>query len=173
MPRPDPVRVPEFYHTYINLVKEDDLMEAFDRNTPEFIHFFENISPEKRNYRYADGKWSIKEVLQHIIDGERVFAYRALCFARKDPTPLPGFDENIFAENAKADGRDWQQLLEEFKAVRHSVELLFASFDEEQLEASGVANHHHNYVLGIGFTIVGHGMHHMKVIEERYLQCFE
>lgn len=169
MPRPDLSRVPAFYHGYIKLVKEHDLMDAFERTTPHFLHFFETLPPQKRDYRYAEGKWTVKEVLQHIIDGERVFCYRALRFARKDPTPLPGFDENLFAETAKAHLRDWHSLLEEFKAVRRATALLFASFDEEQLNASGTANNHPNYVLGIGYIIVGHAMHHVRVIEERYM----
>src|SRR5437773_501241 len=101
--RPDLSRVPEFYHNYINQVPEDDIMEAFKKGSASLIQFMENIPKEKQEYRYADGKWTIKEVLQHVIDGERVFDYRALCFARKDPSPLPGFDENIFAANAKVD----------------------------------------------------------------------
>jgi glycerophosphoryl diester phosphodiesterase len=108
-------------------------------------------------------------VLQHIIDAERVFAYRALCFARKDTTPLPGFDENIFADHSKAEQRKWKELVKEFRAVRESTELLFSSFDEDQLEAAGMASGKSVYVMGIGFIIAGHTNHHMKVIKERYL----
>ena len=89
--RPDLTRVPEFYHNYIKQVPEDDLMTAFKNQTPVTIHFFQDMPEHKINYAYAEGKWSIKEVLQHIIDAERIFSYRALRFARKDPTPLPGF----------------------------------------------------------------------------------
>ena len=167
--RPDLSRVPSFYHNYISHVSQDDLLEAFNAQTPAFIHFLESISPSKYDYRYAEGKWTIKEVLQHVTDAERVFAYRALRFARKDPTFLPGFDENAFAENAKADKRDWNNLVEEFKVVRMSSEYLFASFDHDQLDASGTANNNSVYVLGIGFLLVGHSLHHMKVIKERYL----
>lgn len=169
MPRPDLSRVPEFYHNYINHVPENDLMAAFKKETSAFIQFLESIPKEKQDYRYASGKWTIKEVLQHIIDGERVFDYRALCFARKDPSPLPSFDENIFAENAKADIRNWNDLLEEFKVVRKGSEFLFASFNEEQLNASGISSNHSNYVLAFGYIIIGHSIHHQKVIKERYL----
>jgi len=167
--RPDLSRVPEFYHNYINQVKEDDLMTAFAKQTPALINFLTSIPKEKYDHAYAPGKWTVKEVLQHLIDGERIFSYRALRFARKDPTPLPGFDENLFAETAKADKREWNDLVEELKAVRRSSELLFGSFDEEQLNASGVSNNHSNYVLGFGYITVGHSLHHMKVISERYL----
>lgn len=167
--RPDLSRVPEFYHNYIAQVPENNIMEAFKNGSPSLIQFLESIPKQKQDYRYANGKWTIKEVLQHIVDGERVFDYRALCFARKDPAPLPGFDENIFADNAKADKRNWDDLLEEFKVVRRGSEILFSSFDEEQLNSTGVANNHSNYVLAFGYVLVGHSLHHMKVIKERYL----
>jgi len=167
--RPDLTQVPEFYHNYINQVPEDDIMKAFQNGSSSLIQFLENIPKEKQDHRYADGKWTIKEVLQHIIDAERVFDYRALCFARKDPSPLPGFDENIFAANAKADKRNWDDLLEEFKAIRRGSEFLFGSFDEEQLNSMGIANNHSNYALAFGYVLIGHSLHHMKVIKERYL----
>ena len=169
MPRPDLRRVPESYHNYIKQVPEDDLMTAFKNQTRVVIEFLESLPPEKIDYAYASGKWTIKEVLQHMIDGERVFCYRALRFARKDPTPLPGFDENLFAENAKAASRSWNDLLEEFKAVRKATEWLYGSFDEEQLDAAGLSNNHSNYVLAFGYISVGHSIHHMKIIKERYL----
>lgn len=167
--RPDLSRVGNWYHNYINLVPEDHLSAAFEKESASFVRFLETILPEKYDYRYAEGKWTIKEVLQHIIDGERIFAYRALRFARKDATPLPGFDENNFAAAAKADTRTWDKLVEEFKVVRRSSELLFNSFDEEQLDSSGISSNSPNYVLAIGFIIIGHARHHQKIIKERYL----
>ena len=166
--RPDFSRVPSFYHGYINQVPEDDLMQAFKNGTSSEHDRKANWVPV-RDYRYADGKWTIKEVLQHIIDGERVFDYRALCFARKDPSPLPGFDENIFAANSKTDKRKWDELVEEFKVVRKGSEILFGSFDDEQLNMEGVANNHKNYVLAFGYVVVGHSLHHVRIIKERYL----
>lgn len=169
MPRPDLSRVPVFYHNYINQVPEDDLMTAFKNGTSPFIKLLESIDPAKYDHKYAEGKWTIREVLQHIIDAERVFNYRALRFARKDPTPLPGFDENLFARTAKADKRKWDDLVNEFKSVRQSSEDLFGSFDNEQLEASGISNNHSVYVLAWGYIVVGHCLHHMQIIRERYL----
>ena len=169
MPRPDLTRVPEFYHNYINQVSENDLMSAFKTQTPLVIQFFQNIPANKIDYAYAEGKWTIKEMLQHIIDAERVFSYRALRFARKDPTPLPGFDENLFAENAKASKRNWNDLLEEFKIVRKATEELFGSFDEAQLDASGISSNKSIYVLAFGYICVGHAIHHMNVVKQRYL----
>ena len=170
MPKPDLARVPEFYHNYINQVPESDLMLAFKNGTRVFIDFLENIPPAKIDFAYAEGKWTVKEVLQHIIDGERVFAYRALRFARKDSTPLPGYDEKLFAKNAKAHRRSWNDLKEEFKIVRKASEWLFGSFDEEQLNEEGVSNNHPNYVLAFGYILVGHPLHHMRIIRERYFQ---
>ncbi|MGZ8557498.1 MAG: DinB family protein [Chitinophagaceae bacterium] len=167
--RPDLSRVGNFYHNYINQVKEDDLAEAFDAQSASFIRFLETIPPDKHDYRYDEGKWTIKEVLQHITDAERIFSYRALRFARKDSTPLPGFDENLFAANSKAATRNWDKLLEEFKVVRRSSQLLFNLFDEEQLQTDGISSGSPNYVLAIGFIIIGHAMHHQKIIKERYL----
>ncbi|MFI5185197.1 MAG: DinB family protein [Chitinophagales bacterium] len=167
--RPDLTRVPQFYHNYINHVRENDLMTAFKNQTPFVIDFFQNLPADKIDYAYAAGKWTIKEVLQHIIDAERVFSYRALRFARKDPTPLPGFDENLFAENSKAGKRSWDDLLEEFKAVRKATQWLYSSFDDEQLNATGTSNNNSNYVLAFGYISVGHSLHHLNVIKERYL----
>lgn len=167
--RPDLSRVPKFYHNYIGYVPQDNLEEAFNIQTPAFIEFIESIHPDKYDYRYADGKWTIKEVLQHIIDAERIFAYRALCFARKDKTFLPGFDENDYADNSKAAVRDWKNMVAEFKAVRMASEYLFNSFDDDQLNATGTSNNNSVYVLGIGYLLIGHSIHHIKVVKEKYL----
>ena len=169
MPRPDLSRVPVSFHNYINQVPEDDLTKSFKIQSEVFIRFLENIPPDKYDYRYAEGKWTLNELLQHVIDAERIFCYRALCFARKDATPLPSFDENSYAENSRAQNRNWNDLIEEFKAVRRATEYLFSSFDKEQLDSSGVSNKNPNYVLGMGFITIGHTLHHKKIIEERYL----
>lgn len=169
MPAPDLSRIPVFYHNYVRQVAGDHLPDAFSAGTKTIISFLEQVPEEKRTYRYAEGKWTIKDILQHITDSERVFAYRALCFARLDPAPLPGFDENIFAAHAGAGRRAWNDLLDEFKTVRRSSEMLFASFDEKQLDAEGIANGNSIYVLGIGYIMVGHPLHHMNIIRERYL----
>jgi hypothetical protein len=169
MARPELSRVFHYYHRYINQVKEDDLMTAFRNQSDSFARFLESIPADKRNYAYAEGKWTIQEVLQHIIDAERVFAYRALCIARQDKTPLPSFEENDYAANSKADKRKWDDLVEEFKTVRRSSEILFGSFDEQQLNSDGIASNNPVYVLGIGYVLIGHVEHHVNVMKERYL----
>lgn len=169
MPRPDLSRVTAFYHRYINLVKEDDLVTALKKQSDSFPGFLASIPAAKREYRYAEGKWTVKEMLQHIIDTERIFAYRGLCIARKEQASLPGFDENEYADNSKAGSRSWDDLVEEFKVTRRSNEILFSSFDNEQLETNGTANGNPVYVLSIGFMLVGHIEHHVNVLKERYL----
>lgn len=169
MARPDLSRVPDYFHRYISEVKEDDLSDALKNQAQSFIAFLHTIPADKRDYRYAEGKWTIKELLQHIIDTERIFAYRALCIARKEAAPLPGFDENTYAANSKAAQRNWSDLTEEFSVVRHSTEILFSSFDKEQMEQSGTASNKSIYVAGIGFILAGHVAHHQKIIAERYL----
>lgn len=169
MPRPDLNRVPVFYHNYIALVSTDDLIREMKEQAISFRSFLETISAEKAEYRYAADKWSIKELLQHCIDAERIFAYRALCIARKDQTSFPGFDEEAYAKNAKTANRNWESLKEEFAVVRRSSEILFETFDEEQLEASGFASGNPNYVRAFGFILVGHLKHHENILRERYL----
>lgn len=169
MSRPDLTRVPEWYHGYINSAKGEDLLAMLQKQLDSFTDFLKSIPKDKRDYRYEPGKWSVRDLVQHIIDGERVFAYRSLSFARFDKTPLPGFEENDWAENAHASDRKWKDLVAEFKAVRESSILLFSSFTEEQLEATGTASGNSNYVRAFGFIIVGHLEHHVKIMKERYL----
>lgn len=169
MPRPDLTRVPPFYHKYINLVTEDNLLAALANESKNLFQFLDPIPESKQDYAYATGKWTLKELLQHMIDTERVFAYRALSFSRKDPNKLPGFEENDWASASNSAGRNWVDLIEEFKAVRKSTEHLFASFNEEQLNAAGLANNNSIYVMAIGFICVGHANHHVGIIKERYL----
>lgn len=163
-------RVPEYFHKYINLVIDDDLQTAFEKHQTDLVSFLKDIPKKKWTYRYAEGKWSIKEVVQHIIDAERVFCYRALCFARRDPAPLPAFDENVFAANSKADERSKKELIKELKIVQESSALLFSSLDEEQLEQPGVANGKSTYVKGVAYILLGHAVHHKKILEEKYLK---
>jgi hypothetical protein len=169
MARPDLSRVANYFHVYTNKVPENDLASAFKNQFSSLSSFFKSIPSDKIDYRYAEGKWTVKEILQHLIDAERVFAYRALCFARKDSTPLPSFDENLYADNSQAAKRDWNEMLEEFWTVRKTTEMLFNSFDEEQLDASGIASNNKHYVLGLGYITVGHVNHHVGVLKERYL----
>jgi hypothetical protein len=159
----------EFYQRYMQAVQEDDIRTALKKNSRQFRKFLKKIPRKKIGYAYAEGKWTILEVLQHILDAERVFAYRALRFARKDSTPLPGFDENSFAVNSGAAGRKWKDLVEEFYRLRLSTESLFDSFTEDQLKFAGTASDHPLNALALGFIIPGHVTHHMRILKEKYL----
>jgi uncharacterized damage-inducible protein DinB len=159
----------EFLATYIKALDEVNLFEELEISLHDFIKFVQNIPMDKFEYRYAEGKWTIKDIIQHIIDAERIFAYRALRISRNDKTPLPGFEENDYVENTNANGRSIQELLTEFSAVRHSNLLLFKSFSEEQLTRIGIASNHPVSVRALGFLMIGHQKHHQRVFQERYL----
>ncbi len=169
MPKPSPSSYPAYFKRYIDQVAEDDLMTAFENQLPQISKFLATISEEKSAYAYDTGKWTLKEVLQHIIDAERIFNYRSLCFARRETASLPGFDENEYAVHCDANRRPWQELVDEFIAVRKGTELMYKSFTDEMLHFSGVSNNNPATALCFGFVTLGHFNHHKKVVEERYL----
>ena len=169
MPVVELERVPGYYHRYIEQVEERELVSALINQRKSFVDFLNLIPADKYDYRYAPGKWTLKELLLHLLDAERIFAYRALCIARKDPNSLPGFDEDIYAANSRAENRDWNEMVNEFSLVRQSNEIMFSSFDPEQLESEGIANNKSVYVKALGFIMVGHVNHHTRIIKERYL----
>ncbi|WP_269684512.1 DinB family protein [Flavobacterium lacustre] len=158
-----------FNATYIKAAANVELIEELEICLHEFIRFVQNIPMDKFDYRYAEGKWTIKDIIQHVIDTERIFAYRALRISRNDTTPLPGFEENDYVENTKANERGIQDLLAEFSAVRYAALFLFKSFSEEQLKRIGTASGTVISVRAIGFIIIGHQKHHQNVFQERYL----
>lgn len=155
---------------YITLVKGDSVAEVIANHTEELNDFYNNLPEDKADYKYEEGKWTIKEVLQHVIDAERIFAYRALRIARKDATPLPGFDENTYTINSNAKARTLASLKEEFAAVRRSTVLLLQSFNDEQLNQKGVASNQPVTVNSIAYIAYGHLLHHKNIIAERYLK---
>ena len=159
----------EYFFPYISVLGEVTLNEELEISLHEFIRFVQNIPMDKFDYRYAEGKWTIKEIIQHVIDTERIFAYRALRISRNDQTPLPGFDETNYINNTEANNRGLQDLLTELSAVRHSNIFLFKSFSEQQLQRTGIASNAGISVRAIGFIMIGHQKHHQKVFEERYL----
>jgi hypothetical protein len=160
---------PEYFQRYLSLVEGDDVLKPLRKSGKQLVKLLRKIPKKKIDYAYAPGKWTIKEMLQHIIDAERVFGYRALRFARKDPTPLPGFEEKDWAANAQSSGRKWNVLIEEFTTVRKSTEILFESFKSDQLLAAGTASNFPINVLAIGYICSGHVLHHIHIIKERYL----
>jgi len=154
---------------YINKAADLEVSAAISQNTKTFMQFLEHIPVEKREHAYAADKWTIKEVLQHIIDAERVFAYRALRMGRMDATPLPGFDENAWARAANKISRNWADLVNEFTAVRTSTEILFRNLGEEELRFAGTASNQPMNALALGYVIAGHVQHHIDITKERYL----
>lgn len=159
-----------FYATYINQVSSEyTLIEELEISVHRFVKFVQNIPLDKFDYRYAEGKWTIKDIIQHLIDAERIFAYRALRFARNDKAELPGFEENDYVEEANAIKRSIQDLLTELAVVRQATLSLFKSFSNEELLRIGTASNNQMSVRALGFTIIGHQNHHQRVFEERYL----
>lgn len=160
--------MPEFFDRYINLVEDDDLFEAL-KNSQKDI---ENLDMDKLrkigSNIYAPGKWTINDIYQHIIDNERIQSFRALWFARGDKNDLPGYDENLFAANARTDNRTIDEIIEELLTVRKSTIQLFKSFEPETLKITGTCFNRIVPVLGLGFMMVGHQIHHLRVIKEKY-----
>ena len=169
MPKPSPSTYVSYFQRYVDQVPEEDLMTAFNSQTAGLESFLSSISEEKSNYAYADNKWTIKELLQHIIDTERIFNYRALCFARGEQAGLPGFEENDYVANSYANNRKWNDLVQEFLTVRKDTEMMYGSFNEAVMDNTGKANNNPVTVASLGFTTVGHYYHHQKVLKERYL----
>jgi hypothetical protein len=170
MQKPSPITYPGFFHTYIDQVPQEDLQDAFNVQLPIINSFLLSISEEQSTHSYAPAKWTIKELLQHITDTERIFSYRALCFARGEKQLLPGFEQDDYATSANANDRTWHSLSNEFLIVRQSTHQLFNSFNKEMLMNDGkFSNNFTMTTAGFGFMLLGHFYHHKKVIEERYL----
>ncbi|NLP57438.1 DinB family protein [Lutibacter sp. B1] len=158
-----------YYKQYIGTLKNVDLLDALETSLNEILKTTTNLSDEKLTYRYAEDKWTIKQLIQHLIDTERILSYRALRFSRNDATEIHGFDENWYVNNSNGNDRDFKDLLEELTFVRKSSISLFKSFTDEMLALSGTANGSDVTVRALGFIIAGHQTHHLNIIKERYL----
>lgn len=163
--------IPSFYKGYVKLVSHPDVLQALrisGYRTMELIH---SIPESKSDYRYAEGKWSVREVLCHMMDAERVFSYRALRFARNDRTELAGFDEKEYVLQLNATGRNLTQIGDAMQHLRTSTVDLFESFTKEMLKRKGSANKNELSVVALGIIIAGHETHHCKILQERYLNA--
>ena len=169
MKRPKPDEYPSFYQNYVDNVKTNNIIKELTDQVLNIQAIISQIPEDKENYRYAEGKWSIKEIIGHIIDTERVLGYRAMRFARKDKTPLPGYDENWFVANANFQKQTLYSLGHEFAIVREANLALFKVWDEEAMSQMGVANNLDVSVRAILFMIAGHATHHINVIKTKYL----
>jgi DinB superfamily len=167
--RPKTTDYPPFYKTYIDKIDGEDVLTLLNSQTANEMAFLQAFPKEKQAFRYAENKWTSKEVLGHITDTERIMAYRALRFARKDATALAGFEEDDYVANAHFNDFSWEELLEEFQAVRAASLSLFKRLTAENLTQSGVANGNPITVNALFFIILGHSCHHLNVLKERYV----
>jgi hypothetical protein len=167
--RPDKTEYAEYYHKYVEAVPDGDISDVLEDQLIAAVNLFSNISEDKSKQRYAPGKWSIREVLGHIMDAERVFAYRALRFSRGDQKPLQGFDENEYINNSNYDKTNLSLLIEEFLNLRRSTISVFRSMKNEMWLKKGNASGYDVTVRGLAYIIAGHAEHHFEVIKERYL----
>jgi hypothetical protein len=167
MKRSDINLQPNYYDRYINLVPDVELSQAFDDSIRQLNGLDRTLLARIGDKTYSPGKWTIKDILQHLTDGERIMTYRALMFARKDPS-APGFDQDEFAVNAKPSRRTVDDLLDELISVRRTTKMLYDSFDDDMLRAMGLSWEYEVSVLALGFIIVGHQIHHFNVIAEKY-----
>jgi hypothetical protein len=165
--------LPKFFDRYILLVEDYDLIEGLKKFSPENVFKEKDKLEAVGDKVYAPGKWTIKEILQHCIDTERIMAYRALCFARNDENILPGFDEQVYADNTNLENKSIHSLIEEFTYLRKSNILMFEGFNKTMFLRKGTANLTRISPLALGFVIIGHLLHHYNIIEERYFKLIK
>ncbi len=168
--KPHPDEYPPYASMYIDLLPDDGLvLQHLEENFASVREFIRSLPEEKLLYRYAPGKWTIKEILVHIIDDERIYAYRALRFARNDPAELPGFEQDNYAAESNANERDLENIFEEYEAVRKATIALFNGLNEEALLRRGKADGNEASVRALAYHIAGHELHHIHFIKTNYL----
>jgi uncharacterized damage-inducible protein DinB len=174
--RPKAAEYPAYSQIYMDLLEDDDLvLDHLEENFFKIKELIYSLPEEKLTYRYAEDKWTIKEILVHLIDDERIFTYRALRYARNDSTPLHGFDENYYTSYSEANGRSLDNIFEEYRAVRQSTLLLFQNLPEDAWTRTGAGLDENGSVINIrtvralAYHIAGHELRHIKIIKERYL----
>jgi hypothetical protein len=167
--KPETNESASYFKRYIDQVDGGDFLKTLEEALPKTVAFLNSLDAEKWNYRYADRKWSVKEVLLHVIDTERIMAYRALRIARNDKTPLTGFEQDDYIPFVDAENRSPTSLIEEYKAVRKASIEMFRYFNDEMLNRIGTASGNPFSVRALGFIIAGHEAHHLKIVKERYL----
>ena len=169
MTRPYLSDFPNFYQGYVNTIESDNILQTLQSQQDKTVSFFENLTEEQGNFAYADGKWTIKEVLGHLVDTERVFVFRALSFARGEEQSLPGFDENTYVPAGRFSDRKLESLIEEYRSVRQSTITFFQNLRDEDWSKTGIANNGNFTVNSIAFIIAGHNEHHINILSERYV----
>ncbi len=169
MNRPEKNEYAAFYETYVSLVEETDIVSALEKNLSELQNLFAQVSEEKGSYAYAEGKWSVRELLGHLIDGERVFSYRALRISRDDQTPLASFEENSYVANSNFSRAKLADLIEEFSLLRRSNIYLFKNLTDKAWLHIGTASEAAVSVRALAYIMVGHVRHHANILRDRYL----
>ena len=167
--KPDLNTIPEFYRGYVECTNQTPLMEQFNQSTHQLLLIMDGLNEETADYSYLEGKWSLKEMFLLIINAERIFSYRALCFSRGERQKLPSMDQDEYVMRGEASSRDVESLKREFLSVRESTTLMFSSFSEEQWQSKGWVGPFEFTVSMLGYIIVGHLNHHVNIIESRYI----
>ncbi|QMU28467.1 DinB family protein [Adhaeribacter radiodurans] len=160
--------VAPFYHRYLQQIPEGDILVRLQEQADDISKLLTSLSSEKQNFAYKSGKWTVKELFGHMIDTERIMAYRALCIARGEKQSLPGFEENDYVAAAQFSKREINSLLQEYQLQRHGNITLFASFDETTLQRAGTMNNNNATVRGILTIIAAHEFHHLQILKDRY-----
>ena len=157
-----------YYQNYINQLPDQELLIILQDQKEEFIDFLKGLTEEDLKHSYAQGKWTVAQVLQHVIDTERIFQYRALTIAREDLSPIPGFDQDAYVPVSKANRRSLDSFVKEFESVRNAGITLFESFEEDMSNRIGAANKSQLSPRAAGFIMAGHQQHHLKLFKTHY-----
>lgn len=165
---PQPDEYGEFYQNYINLVDSPNVIQSLIQQGQQVYTIIQKLTQEEASYRYAENKWSVQEVIGHLVDTERIMAYRALCISRGEQKSLPGYDQDDYVREADFDHRSLQNLSTEYDALRNANISMFSSFNKEQIQRKGTANNTTVSVRALAYIIAGHEKHHLNVLEEKY-----
>src|SRR5215207_92809 len=169
MNRPDPSEYNPYYQRYVSYVENNDIIDTLASQPTKLQDMLSRIPEEKGTHRYAEGKWSIKELLGHLLDGERIFSYRVLRISRADETPIEGFEQDGYIENAHSDDRSFAELLEEFSLLRRANMLLFNNLTDDGWGRLGTASDSPVSVRALAYIMAGHIEHHLGILKDRYL----
>ena len=167
--RPAPNEAAPYYFNYIDRVQSDDVVQVLETQSDEAVAFLAGVSEEKSLHRYAPGKWSLRELLNHVNDTERLFVFRALWFARGFEEPLPSFDQNVAVSSSGADAVSWNDLVKEFRSIRESTVAFFRSLPDGAWDRAGIASDNTFTVRALAYIVAGHVTHHLDVIRAHYL----
>ena len=169
MRRPEPGEYGSFYQGYVELTRGTDLLQNLQDSGDSLLHTLQDLAPSKSDYAYAEGKWTVKQMLRHVIDTDTVFLFRALYVARGGEENLPGFDENAWAQNTPMQNQSLEGLMEDFRLLRNFTINTYRTFSEDSLNLKGTANNLPISVLAQGFVTAGHTYHHTTILKQRYL----